>query len=640
MRLIASLIAALALLAETKPEVVDPQGGLIPNARIEELAPGLVRISAPGFETRVLPARDTGRVVLSPAAVRTSLDVVVRDAAPDAPVTGSALEIERTGARTVLDAVERLAPSAFVTRRGVMGYGIATNGTGQISIRGVGGSPNTGVLIVIDGRPDFQGLMGHPLPDFYSLSDAASVTVTQGPASVLYGSNAMGGAVEITPARPEAGFHTRLTSSLGSFLTGQHKLSHGAKFERSYYNFTAGASHTSGDRPGSKFRSQDASTALGGNLGEHWRASLHGRYGFFHVEDPGPLTALLANSYARVGRGGYDLNFDNAYGRSYGYARVYGAYGRHYITDGFRSVDSTNGARAMQSFVVSPALTLDAGGEVNRYGGRARNVAQRLDYGEHLLTEGAAFTRAQWTPHGRLFLEGGFRTHHHSIYGALAVPQANATFRLSPSYAISAGFSRGFRNPTIRELFLFPAPNPGLKPETMWNYQATLSARPSRRLSGWATAYYAGLSNQIVTLGRFPNLALRNAGAALNRGVDSTVEWRPAGGLRLSAGHAWLRSTNLAPLIPAHKFNAQAGWQARRWSVNLGTMTVGRRWANAQRTRLLGGYTLATLQTSFTLRRGLTVFAMADNLLNRSYEVLPGYPMPGANAAGGVTWSF
>jgi len=47
----------------------------------------------------------------------------------------------------------------------------------------VGGSPNTDILVVIDGRPDFQGEMGHTLPDFYSLSDTGSIRLIEGPAS-------------------------------------------------------------------------------------------------------------------------------------------------------------------------------------------------------------------------------------------------------------------------------------------------------------------------------------------------------------------------------------------------------------------------------------------------------------------------
>jgi len=67
------------------------------------------------------------------------------------------------------------------------------NGTaGQISIRGIGVNPTTGVLILIDGHPQYMGIMGHPLADSYVASDAERVEVIRGPGSLLYGSNAMG----------------------------------------------------------------------------------------------------------------------------------------------------------------------------------------------------------------------------------------------------------------------------------------------------------------------------------------------------------------------------------------------------------------------------------------------------------------
>ena len=166
-----------------------------------------------------------------------------------------------------------------------------------------------------------QGLMGHPLPDFYSLSNVASINVTEGPASVLYGSNAMGGAIEVIPAQPEAGMHTRLTTSLGSFMTGQHRLSHGAKFDRGFYALNAGIDHTRGERESAAYRSQDGSVGIGYDLSSAWKTSLQGRYGHFHVEDPGALQTPLANSYANVGRGGFSLNLDNAYSRTWGYSR-------------------------------------------------------------------------------------------------------------------------------------------------------------------------------------------------------------------------------------------------------------------------------------------------------------------------------
>lgn len=610
------------------------------TARIE--APAAVRVTAAGFEP-LLATVEAGpaELRLRPAIMRSSVEVVVREeASPAGPSVGAALEIERSGARTVFDAVETLVPGAFVTRRGVMGYGIATNGTGMVSLRGVGGQPNTGVLVVIDGRPDFQGLMGHPLPDFYSLSDAESISVTEGPASVLYGSNAMGGVIEIHPARPREGIQTRLSSSAGSYWTGLHRFSHGARLGRSFYSLAGGAAHTRGERPSAAFRSQDASAAFGRDLSQNWKASLQGRYGHFHVEDPGPVQAPLANTYARVGRGGFSLNLDNSHARTWGYARLHSAHGRHIITDGFRSVDSATGVRLHQSFALRSDLVADAGADIAQFGGRARNIKSAIDYGRHELNSAAGFTRLQWTAGPRTLLNAGLRYDRHSLSGAVAVPEFNASRSLSENYTVAVAVARGFRNPTIRELYLFPAPNPLLKPESLWNYQASLHARPRSTVAASATAYYADVSNMIVTLGRFPNLRLENAGRALHRGLEGVARWTPRPGLRWSAGYAWLRSTNLPPLVPRHKWNYSVDWDAGRLFLHLGGMSVGRRWADSSRVRQLGPYTLAMLKCSVPLSRGWSAQLTLDNLLSRRYEVLPGYPMPGINALAGLSVQF
>lgn len=267
------------------------------------------------FETRAVSTKICAQeltIRLAPVSVQTTINVTVTDDIAPNEATVSSASISRTIARTVMDAVEDLSPAIFVTRRGVMGYGISTNGTGQINIRGVGGSPNTGVLMVVDGRPDFQGEMGHTLPDFYSLSNTGSIRVIEGPASVLYGSNAMGGAIEVEPREPKDGAEFELISSLGSFMTGQHRLYAGIRQGPSLYTFSSGINHTDGDRAYSAYRSQDGSLGASRRLSSIWTAKLDGNYGHFYVEDPGEIgTGTSDQNYASVGRGGFSADLAN-----------------------------------------------------------------------------------------------------------------------------------------------------------------------------------------------------------------------------------------------------------------------------------------------------------------------------------------
>ncbi len=638
--------------------IVDSQGGAIPGAvlsvgtrrfvadaagavQVEAAPPVTVQASAPGFETLVRRI-ESGRgseveLRLHPAPVHTSLEVVVRgETLPMARVSASATEIEQGSARTVFDALDKLVPGLFVTRRGVMGYGIGPGGTGAVSIRGIGNSPNTGVLVVIDGRPDYMGLMGHPLPDFYSLRDAAAVSVTQGPASVLYGSNAMGGVIEIQAAEPREGVHTELSGSFGSYATGQYRLKHGAGFARGFYHLTAGMDHTNGHRPSSHFRNQDGAVATGYSLSGAWRTSLRGRYAHFVVEDPGPVTGR-PGPWASVGRGGFSANLENAGNRSWGSIRLYSSWGHHHITDGWRSNDRTTGGRLHQYVLLSPELEADAGADIVNYGGLGRNVLRRIHYGAHEETSAAGFGRLRWAPRQALRLNAGLRREQSSIFGGVTVPEWGVSMGLRPGWSLHVNVARGFRNPTIRELYLFPAPNPALKPERVWNYQASLEMRPAKNLAASLTGYYAKLDNLVVVTGRFPNLQLLNSGEALNRGLDGTLRWRAGRRLSLFGGYAWLRSTNLAPYLPEHKgtYAAEFGWGRALLVIN--GVTVGRRWADVRKTRRLAGYSAPGFKLMIPFGNRLTLFAMVDNFVNERYEVVTGYPMAGINAAGGFT---
>jgi outer membrane cobalamin receptor len=602
-----------------------------------------IEVRAAGFEPeiRTIDASPGAAVEvrLSLAVVRSTVEVVVGGAGLEA-TAGSTLAMDRTAARTVFDAVDVLVPGASVTRRGVMGYGIATNGTGGVSIRGIGGQPNTGVLVVVDGRPDVQSLMGHPLPDAYSLADTQSVRVTEGPASVLYGSNAMGGVIDIRTVRPAAGTHGQFSSSIGSFLTGQHRAAVGWADDRRYVSMTAGVDHTDGDRASSAYRGETVTLGAGSTFSQVWKASLRTRFIDLRVEDPGPVSKPLVGSAATVDRGGFSLDLDNAASRMWGYTRAYGSFGHHVITDGFRSVDRTLGVRVQQSVTVGHRTVLDAGADVARFGGRAKNVIIPLDYGDHQGTDAAVFLRAQHTVSPGLDFHGGIRYDHDSLSGGIVVPELAGTWKPADRTTVSVSVARGFRNPTIRELYLFPAPNPSLEPERVWNSQAMVAVRALPTVSASATVYYADVDDLIVTLGRYPNLALRNAGHAVNRGIEAAVGWQPVGVLQVNAGYAYLRSSNLAPLVPAHKLTYGLDLRLPEIGLQLSGMSVGHTWADTGHGTTLARYTTVALKATAPAGPRATFFGIVDNLLNESYQVLPGYPMPGTNAALGMTWSF
>jgi iron complex outermembrane receptor protein len=620
--------------------LADAQG----KAAVECAANARILVSSTGFETKSLALESCSApviVTLSPASVHTTLNVVVRDEGVATETSVTSAQIERTTARTAFDAVEDLSPSIFVTRRGVMGYGISDNGTGAISIRGVSGSPNTDVLIVEGGRPDFQGEMGHPLPDFYDLAEAGSISVIEGPASVLYGSNAMGGVVEITPRQPGERPEFRLTSSLGSYMTGEHRFSTGFRHGRGVYSLSANVSHTDGDRAQSGFRSQNLALGADYTLSNTWKLSVDGNYGHFMVDDPGPISAPLTGSNASVGRGGFSVDLANSTNLLSGYTRFYATFGHNVISDGFRSTDQIIGSRIQQTLTLPHNVAIDFGSDIVNYGGTARTVTSASIYGgDHRITDAAGFWRAHWAPIHSLLFNAGVRYQTNSQFGSLAVPEVSALWNVSKRLSWSATGSEGFRNPTLRELYLFPGPNPSLQPERLWNGESSLQYRIANNLQATVTYYYAHLNNQMVATGYWPNMLVINQGKANNRGEEYNLRWRIQRRISGSVGYAHLNSSNIQSLVPKNKATLAMDIDLRRAFLHLGVQALGKRKPDDGSTALMGSYTLASAKLSMPILKHYDLFVTVDNILDHKYQVLTGYPMPGVNAAGGFSIHF
>ena len=224
------------------------------------------------FTELVAQERDT-IISLSEAVVTGTRVSVNRNNVPMAISIINREAIAQSSESALLPVLSAQVPSMFITQRGVTGFGVSSGGTGGITLRGVGGSPTTGVLVLIDGHPQYMGIMGHHLPDAYVASDVEKVEVIRGPASILYGSNAMGGVVNIiTRKQEQEGYSLNGHVMYGSYNTQKYQASAGLKKGKFNGILSINHDHTDGHRDNSDFSITNGYAKLGYQMSNHYQA--------------------------------------------------------------------------------------------------------------------------------------------------------------------------------------------------------------------------------------------------------------------------------------------------------------------------------------------------------------------------------
>ena len=579
----------------------------------------------------------------------------------------SAEELVRTGKSFVLDALEA-----------VLGLSVVRNGgpgaAASVSIRGAN-SEHT--LFLLDGlelndpiNPSRSYDVSH-LP----LSRVERVEILRGPQGLLYGSDALGGVVNIItqPGRgkPRLSFSSS-AATLSSLATDISLAGSGRKTDYAlslFHERTAGVSA--------------AAASYAGNIEKdgYRNLSLDARFGYALSAADG-LTVTVRAAQARTeldnfgGPGGDDPNNVQDYGSLLvrGQYRGLSPSGRwertvslawlgvrrdnDNPTDAAHPVDSDRGLYRsgllkldwQNNFFLRPTHTLTAGFELENETGRSDYVSESA-YGPYESSFPSAragsaglYLLDHWETGGRFFVTAGVRADHHSRAGTAV------TFRVAPAYLISATGTRlkaslgsGFKSPSLYQLFapatsFGPVGNPLLRPERALGWDAGLEQSLAGGRALLSATWFESTFRDLVDFDFAAGYV--NVGRARTRGLEISAEVRPGGGSRFGAAYTLLSARDLGAgteLLrrPRDKFSAEAGLRLfSRFDLAADVLWVGRRLDRdfstfPYPTVSLPGYCLLDAVLTTAIGPRFEVFARIDNILNVQYQTVWGYGSPG-----------
>ena len=242
-------------------------------------------------------------------------------------------EIEKSGESSLLPVLVSKVPGLFVTERGFAGYGVSGGSAGEVNIRGVG--QGNKVLFMIDGQPQWAGVFGHSLADTYVANGVEKIEVVKGPSSLLYGSNAMGGSINlVTHTQREDGLTGRARAMFGSFTTQKFALSTGYKKGRFSATLSGQLDRSNGYRAGSSFWLANEFAQLKYAVSDYWSVAGMLDMTQTHANNPGTVQDPLENMWTDVFRGTGGIYVKNNYSNMDGGVQGYINWGRNNVDDG------------------------------------------------------------------------------------------------------------------------------------------------------------------------------------------------------------------------------------------------------------------------------------------------------------------
>lgn len=543
-------------------------------------------------------------------------------------------DIENSTARTLAELLVRSAGLQMS----------ANGGDGKASSVYIRGTEARHTILLIDGVRYGSATLGTPVWETVPLEAIDRIEVLKGPASALYGSDGVGGVVQIFTRKGRAGFHPYASATLGSeryrawsagFGGGEGALSYSLgvqqKREQGFSATNPKVQFGNYNPDVDPFNQDSLNASLGLEINKDWSVNANLLYtdGVTHLDDgPGrDARTTIRSSVAGLGLKGRVLpNWRTEFSVGQG-VDTSDAIVAAFLPSNFKT---TQDQWTWQNNIDTPVGVVLAGLDhrVQKVSGStAYTVTQRTIRGLFVGLNGSA---------GNHSWQVNARRDDNSQFGGTSTGFAGYGYRISPAWRAHASYGTSFVAPSFNQLYYPGFGNAALQPETGKNLDlgVTWSAAghevklirfdnkirgymtnttlpvniPRTRIDGWTLGYE----------GRVGKLALRASYDALDPRNETS-------GLQL-------------PRRAKSQTTLGADYALGAWRFGGSVLNVGQRFDDVANKLVLASYTTVDLYADYAVAKDWSLQARINNLTDKQYETAYGYNQPGRGVFVTLRW--
>lgn len=510
---------------------------------------------------------------------------------------------------------------------GVFVQKTANTGRSDPVIRGFGDSCRK-IALFIDGKPEKMALFGCGVSHSMLAGNIETIEVVKGPDSVLYGSGALGGVINIITKTPVKPLEGSIDISAGSFNTQNTKLYLGGIQKKVLYEAAVNKVISDGHLKNSQYNASDFYEKLGYIFDDGSMISVTAKQFSGLKYEPSPYPSGYWEDYRR---GSVSLNYDRSFSTSLLALKTYTNYGEHEFADttndgidnGWHSQDRLTGAIINYDMELTDENLLKTGSEFRQQEGKLLSGSSIMVHDGWKTSDWALFALDKHNFSDKLSAVAGVRYSDDEISGSFFSPRTGVEYKFTEIFLAKALYSKGFRAPHLNELYLVPAKNPNLKTEEINNYEIGLSAN-SDDFSFDVTGFVMKGDNLIESVRNVtapPMYTFRNTGEFEFKGCEVSAGYIFTKNLNFNAGYTYFNAGKHTAGRPGSKIDADVSYKIGKWSFVADTMYIGEYFSLNNKQGRLNDFTIINAKVFYEVKEGIKLFADAQNITNQDYEM-------------------